>query len=210
MDRLQPEDRSTIRATMEQLRLQQLAEHSLEIGDPFPDFALPDATGVTVSSDDLLDRGPLVIAFFRGGWCPYCEVALGTLESARPEVERLGATLVGISLLRPSTLARLAQERGLSFLLLSDRTGRLARLCGIRYRLPEAHQAFLLRQGIDLEKLQGDNGWQLALPATYVVDRDASVRFAFVDPDWTRRAEPDDFLAALRGECQAAALAAVR
>jgi peroxiredoxin len=209
MDRLQPEDRSTIQATVEQLRLQQLAEHSLQIGDPFPDFALPDAKGGTVKSDDLLDRGPMIVAFFRGGWCPYCELALATLEAAHTEVERLGATVVGVSLLRPSTLARLAEERGLGFLLLSDRAGHLARLCGICYRLPEAHRALLLRQGIDLDQLQGEGGWQLALPATYVVGRDASVRFAFIDPDWTRRAEPEDFLDALRTECQAAALATV-
>src|SRR3954449_6584454 len=115
-----PDDARTIEDAIEGLRLRQGAEQSLRAGEPLPAFALPDAAGRVVTSDELLDRAPLVLAFFRGGWCPYCDAALRALERVRPALEELGAALVGVSPLRGEELRRAAEEKGLRFTLLGD------------------------------------------------------------------------------------------
>ena len=203
-ERLPEADRKVIEGTIEELRVRQVAEQSLQAGETLPDFALPDAAGRVVTSDELLDRGPLVLAFFRGPWCPYCDATLRALERVRPAIEGEGAALVGVSPLRPEALRAAALERGLGFALLSDLEGRLSGLCGIRFEVPEKHADFLRRLGVDLACLHAGAGWQLPLPATYVVDSDAVIRYAFADPDWSRRAEPDELVAAVRAQLQAA------
>jgi peroxiredoxin len=184
------EDQRTVARTIERNRMLQLVEHSLEVGDTLPDFRLPDPSGRATSSDELLDRGPVVLAFFRGGWCPYCDATLRALEAARPAIEAPGAQLVGVAPEKPTELARTAAVRGVGFLLLSDAEGAYAELCGVRYEVPEAHVAFYRRLGIDLAARHGGAGWSLPLPATYVVGRDGVIVYRFVDPDWSYRAEP--------------------
>ncbi len=118
--RLDPADRVGLRATIELLGMMQIAEHSLQPGDTLPDFALPHAEGRVITSDGLLDRGPLVLAFFRGGWCPYCDCTLRALERIRPALEAIPVTLAGVAPCTPAELARVAAEKGLGFPLLSD------------------------------------------------------------------------------------------
>jgi peroxiredoxin len=204
---LDPADWAGLAATIEQLRMLQIAEHSLGVGEALPDFALPDAAGRVVTSDELLDRGPLVLAFFRGGWCPYCDAALRALERVRPAFEELGAVLVGVSPLRGEELRRAAEEKELRFTLLSDPDAGFARLCGVRYEVGGDHVGFYRRHGIDLPALHAGAGWQLPIPATYVVGSDGVVRYAFADPDWTRRAAPDELVAVVRTQLQAASAA---
>jgi peroxiredoxin len=191
-------DVQVIRDTIERLRTARLAEQSLRVGETLPDFALPDAGGTLVTSDELLDRGPLVLAFFRGAWCPYCSTALRGLESARLQIEAAGASLVAVSPLRGAELRRVADECGLEFPLLSDVGGRYSRLCGVRYDIPPDHVALYERAALDLASLHEGAGWTLPLPATYVAGQDGTVRFAFVDPDWAYRAEPEELVAAVR------------
>jgi peroxiredoxin len=179
--------------------MMQLAEHSLAAGDTLPDFELPDSAGKMVSSSQLLDQGPLVLAFFRGGWCPYCDVAMRALEAARPEVEELSVGLVGVVPEKPEELARFSAEKGLGFPLLSDQGGRLARLCGVLYSMSPAQIAYYRDKcGLDLPALGAGTGWELPLPAVYVVGTDGVVVYAFADADWAQRAEPDDIIEAAR------------
>jgi peroxiredoxin len=201
---LPPAERQVIRDTIERLRAAQIAELSLRVGETLPDFVLPDPGGTLVASEGLLDRGPLVLAFFRGAWCPYCPIALRGLESARPRIEAAGASLVAVSPLRGAELQRVADECGLGFHLLSDVGGRYSRLCGVRYDIPPEHVALYGHIGLDLASLHAGAGWTLPLPATYVAGQDGIIRFAFVDPDWAYRAEPDELVAAVRAETQAA------
>ena len=194
---LDPADWAGLAATIEQLRMLQIAEHSLGVGEVLPDFALPDAAGRVVTSDGLLDRGPLVLVFFRGGWCPYCDRTLKALETIRPSLEATGATLVGVAPCTPGELARTAAEKGLGFPLLSDTGGALARLCGLLYAMTPAQVAYYGgRWGLDIAALNAGAGWAVPVPATYVVARDGTVAFAFADPDWGRRAEPRDLATA--------------
>ncbi len=207
-DTLSPGQQEAIGRTVEQLRMLQLVEHSLAPGDMLPDFALPDSHGELVESRSLLERGPLVLSFFRGDWCPYCRTTLEALEAVRPRIERAGATLVGVAPSRPVELRRTAAERGLRFLLLSDTDARFARVCGVHYAMTDEHAAYYRAQGLDLPAINAGTGWELPLPGAYVVGRDGVITFAFADPDWSRRAEPDDLAALVELLAQAAGAAA--
>lgn len=196
---LTPEQRAALAGVIERLRMLQVVEHGLTVGDTLPDFALPDAAGRVAESGELLARGPLVVAFVRGTWCPYCSLTLQALDGLRPKVEGLGASLVAISPLRPQDLAKAAAERGLRLRLLSDADAAYARLCGVHYAMSEAHVALYRGFGLDLDAANAGAGWGLPIPATYVAGRDGVVAFAHGNPDWARRAEPDEVAAAVDG-----------
>jgi peroxiredoxin len=194
---LDPGDRQILLRTVERLRMLQLAEHGLAVGDLLPEFALPDTDGTLVSSDALLARGALVTAFIRGPWCPYCSLALEALDDARPAIEQQGASLVVISPVHGDELLRAANQRGLGLRLLTDPGAAYARVCGVQYKMTEAHAELYRRLGWDVGRLNADSGYELPVPATYVTARDGTIAYAFADVDWTRRAEPADILEAV-------------
>lgn len=194
---LDPADRTVVTAAIERLRMLQLVEHGLAVGDVLPDFALADAASRTATSDQLLTVGPLVVNFFRGGWCPYCSLALQALDELMPAVEGAGGSLVAIAPAEPAELARLAIERRLRLRMLSDPGAAYARLCGLDYAMSDGQAAYYRRHGVDLDPPEGRD-WHVPVPASYVVGRDGVIRHAFADPDWSRRAEPAELLDALR------------
>lgn len=195
---LDPADREVLLRTVERLRMLQLAEHALAVGDLLPEFTLPDSRGELVSSTELLARGPLVAAFVRGPWCPYCSLALAALNEARPAIEQQGASLVVISPVQGEELLRAANERGLHLRLLTDTDACYARICGVQYEMSDAHAELYRRLGWDVGRLNAGSGYELPVPATYVTGRDGVIAYAFADVDWTRRAEPADILEAVR------------
>jgi peroxiredoxin len=194
---LDSEDRDTLLRTVERLRMLQLAEHGLAVGDLLPEFTLPDTDGALVSSDALLARGPLVTAFIRGPWCPYCSLALDALDRARPEIEQRGASLVVISPVHSDELLRAANQRGLGLRLLTDPGGAYARVCGVQYEITPEHAELYRRLGWDVGRINAGSGYELPVPATYVTARDGVIGYAFADVDWTRRAEPADIIQAV-------------
>jgi peroxiredoxin len=195
---MDPTTRTVLEMALKRLEMLQIKEHALALGDPLPDLALPDTSGAIVSSEALLARGPLVLSFFRGGWCPYCDLALRAMERARPAFEATGASLVAITPEAPAMLAETARAKVLTFTLLSDPGSAYAKLCGLHFELTDAQVAFYTGRGLDLPARHAGSGWELPVPATYLVGRDGIVAWAFVNPDWTRRAEPDAILAALQ------------
>ncbi|HMR34121.1 MAG TPA: peroxiredoxin-like family protein [Geminicoccaceae bacterium] len=190
-------DRRLVGRSIERNWMLQLAEHGLAVGDMLPDFALSDATGRQITSDELLDGRPLVVAFFRGGWCPYCDAALRALEAARPRIETAGAKLVGISPETPKELARTASQRQLGFLLLSDSDSSYARLCGVGYEEAQAVKGIYRRLDIDFRDRDTEAAWLLPLPVTYVIGGNGRIEWVFVDPDWSYRAEPEELVEAV-------------
>lgn len=198
------EDRATVGGAIERLRMLQVVEHALVAGDTLPDLELADATARTVTSDDLLARGPLVVNFFRGGWCPYCSLALQAFDAVLPEIERLGGSLVAISPAKPEHLAETAAARGLRQIMLSDPADRYASLCGVHYEMSAGQVALYRSQGLDLDAVNAGAGWRVPIPATYVVGRDGVIAYAFAEADWSCRAEPAAVLEVLRGLAQAA------
>lgn len=173
-------------------------KRALTPGDPMPPFLLPDAEGRLVASDDLLAGGSLVVAFFRGNWCPYCRQTLKALEAARPEIGTTGGRLVALTPEIGHHLADTKRAERLSYEILSDVGGAVGLQFGVLFRAPTGYREVLAGRGIDLAERHGNDGGFLPLPATYVVDRNGIVRYAFVDIDLTKRAEPAAIIAALR------------
>lgn len=194
---LPPRERATFEDELDRLRMMRVAEDGLGVGDPLPDFSLEDGEGRVWTSGDLLDRGPLVLALFRGGWCPYCELTMVALEDARPAIEALGATAVGVMPGGREQVAAAAARRGIFYPLLADPANGFARMCGLAYELSPGHVRIHRARGRDLPALHGEPIWRLPVPAVFVVEPSARVAFAFSDADPARWPDPDALLASL-------------
>jgi peroxiredoxin len=197
MAALPARERADVEEEFRRLRRLRIAEDGLTVGDHLPDFEMQDGAGRTWNSGELLDRGPLVLALFRGEWCPYCNLTMAALEEARPAIEALGATAVGVMPSRPERLALTAAQRGLGYLLLSDAANHFSRTCGLAYELSPAHVRIHRMRGRDLPAQHGDVTWRLPVPAAFVVEPSARVAFAFSDADSARWPDPDELLASL-------------
>lgn len=174
------------------------AARAIKAGDRAPGFTLNDPEGRPVSSADLLAKGPLVISFYRGVWCPYCNMELQALQAALPEFRTLGANLVAISPQTPVNSRKSLRQNALSFPILSDPGNETAAAFGLRFALPD--DLIELYKGLknDLPAFNGDPDWTLPMPARYVVAPDGTILYAEVNPDYTRRPEPEDMLPAIR------------
>jgi peroxiredoxin len=180
-----------------ELEKAQIAEQSLQEGDTVPNFTLPNATGNTVQLQTLLQNGPVVISFYRGQWCPYCNLELRALQNALPDIKELGATLVTISPQTPDNSLSTQEKHNLDFEVLSDVGNQVARKFGLVFQVPEALRPVYESLGIDLPAHNGDESFELPMPATYVVNTDGKIVLGFVDADYTKRLEPDQILATL-------------
>lgn len=173
------------------------AKQALKAGDRMPPFTLSVPDGDKVSSTDLLARGPLVISFYRGVWCPYCNMELLALQEAMPRFAALGASLVAISPQTPANSRKSIRQNGLSFPILSDPRNDVAAAFGLRFTLPDYLIDLYKALKNDLPAFNGDPSWTLPMPARFVVGRDSTILYAEVNPDYTRRPEPDAMLPAL-------------
>jgi peroxiredoxin len=142
----------------------------------------------------LLKQGPVVLTFYRGDWCPYCNLQLRAYQAILPRIRELGANLVAISPQTPDNSLSTAEKKGLTFPVLSDGGNAVARRYGLVFSLSET----LRTTGANLPSFNGDDSWDLPMPGTFVIAPDGTVRLAFVDADWTRRLEPAAILDALQ------------
>jgi peroxiredoxin len=172
-----------------------LADQALTVGDTAPDFTLPDATGKSVRLSQLLKQGPVVINFYRGEWCPYCNLELRAFQNLLPEFKQAGATLVAISPELPDHSLSVTEKHNLEFSVLSDVGNRVSRQYGLVFTLDETLQPIYQSFGIDIPVSNGDYSYELPMPATYVIDSSRRIRYAFAEADYTQRAEPQDVLA---------------
>jgi peroxiredoxin len=168
------------------------AERALKAGGQAPDFVLPDPEGNMISLNDLLATGPLVLTFYRGVWCPYCNLELAALERARPEIEKRGATLVAVSQQTAANSRKSRRACNLGFPILGDNGGTLAEKFGLRWKVPDDLKQIHKVLDADLEVFNGEGSWTLPMPARYVIGRDGGIVYAEVNPDYTRRPEPSD------------------
>ncbi|MEV4341394.1 peroxiredoxin-like family protein [Streptomyces sp. NPDC049590] len=173
------------------------AGQALTAGAKAPCFTLPSATGRTVTLDELLADGPLVLTFYRGAWCPYCNIALRSLQQHHDAITARGARLVAVSPQTPDESLSHAERNELAFDVLSDIGCEAARQFGLAFDLPDDLAIVYGRLGIDLHRSNAGHARTLPIPATYVIDRDGTIGWAFVDSDYTTRAEPADVLTAL-------------
>jgi peroxiredoxin len=163
------------------------------------EFLLNDHYGKPVSSAELLNRGRLVICFFRGRWCPFCVGQLEAMNQILPSIVQAQASLVAIS---PQTVQQsffMADQHKLRFPLLSDSANQVAKQFGLAYRVPDYQQEVYRRVFINLPFTNGDESWELPIPATYILDRDGAVIYASINPDYTERPEPSEILVKLKG-----------
>lgn len=173
------------------------ADRALTAGTHAPRFTLPSVTGETVTLDRLLAQGPVVLTFYRGAWCPYCSIALRSLQQHLAAITERGAQLVAVSPQIPDESLSLAEKHALDFTVLSDVGSDTAKAYGLAFDLPDDLAAVYGKLGFDLRRVNGGHPRTLPLPATYVIDQTGTVRWAFADTDYTKRAEPAHIIAAL-------------
>ena len=185
-------------AKIAELRASFALERAIRTGDRAPDFTLPDQQGRPVSGATLLEAGPAVVTFYRGGWCPYCNIQLRAYQAVLPEITALGGRLVAISPQLPDGSLSTAEANKLTFDVLSDIGNRVARSFGLVWTLSEELRAALRSSNKALPEFNGDDSWELPVPATYVIARDRRVALAGIDVDYRERLEPDAILSALQ------------
>jgi peroxiredoxin len=197
-----PETQAIHAHAVAQLKERQLAANILPVGAQAPTFQLPDHDGKTVSSSDLLAKGGLVLCFIRGRWCPFCVGQMEAMNLILPQIEQAGATLVAIS---PQTVKQssfMHDQHKLRFPLLSDTGNKVARQFGLTYRVPPPQEAVYRRAFVNLPFTNGDDSWELPIPATYILDRDGTVLYASANEDYTERPEPADVVRMLQEQAR--------
>lgn len=163
-------------------------------GKKAPEFSLESYKSGTFSLKQALKKGPVVVTFYRGGWCPYCNIQLRAYEERIVDFTKAGATLVAISPEKPSNAKETADAQKVSFDLLFDQDNKVARRFGLVFKIGEDLKKVYEGFGLDLEKSQGNDKWELPLAATYVIGQDGTVLYSFVEADYTRRAEPQEII----------------
>jgi peroxiredoxin len=181
-----------------ELKDKHLAANALPVGAKAPDFELSDHNGKVVASSDLLAERRLVICFIRGRWCPFCVGQMEAMNLVLPQIEQAGATLIAIS---PQTVKQsffMHDQHKLRFPLLADAGNKVARQFGLTYRVPQQQEAVYRRAFVNLPFTNGDESWELPIPATYIIDRNGTVLYASANEDYTERPEPAEIIDILR------------
>jgi peroxiredoxin len=174
-----------------------IAERALRVGERAPEFTLTTAVGERVALGGLLAEGPVVLTFYRGAWCPYCNLALRALQHHHEDFRARGARLVAVSPQIPDESLTLAEKERLAFPVLSDIGSKVAESYGIAFELSEELGGRYDEFGFELARVNAGHARTLPLPATFVIDRAGTVRWSFVQTDYTVRAEPAEILSAL-------------
>lgn len=187
-----------IAGDIEDLRRSGILDRAAKAADAFPAApGLRDAEGAPFDLGAVFARGPAVVTFYRGGWCPYCNLELRAFQARLPEIRAAGAELVAISFEQPDHIRDTAMKNDLVYPVLTDTGGALASALGIRFTLSDTVRPFYEKAGHALPDRNGDGSWALPMPATYVVGRGGMIRAAFVEPDYRRRTDPRAALGAL-------------
>lgn len=160
---------------------------AIQIGQKLPHFRLPDAVGHEVSSTELLENGPLLLTFYRGGWCPYCSIALHEFQSKLDELRAKGVTLVAISPELPDNSLSTVEKNQLGYTVLSDLGNQYARRLGLVFSQPKSLRPIFEKLGYDLTARNGDDSFEVPIPATLLIGHDGIVRKTFINPDYTKR-----------------------
>ena len=192
-----PEVSATMHRATDELIASGQASRAKRAGDVAPAFSLADGDGATVASRDLLARGPLVLTFYRGVWCPYCNMDLQALEAERAGIESRGASLVALSPQTAPNSRKSQRQNELGFPILSDVEGRVADAYGLRFAMPDYLIELYKGFGNDLPAINGDPSWTLPMPARFVIGTNGAIAYAEVNPDYTRRPDPSELLPVL-------------
>lgn len=195
---LPEEQQQIVGKAFEVLMASDTAANAVKSGDQAPDFTLPSVRGGELTLGEALGNGPVVLSFYRGSWCPFCNLELNALQQRIDDIKACGARLIAVSPERPDSSLSHAEKLNLSFDVLSDLHNKIAKEYGLIMDVDETLRPLYLEWGLDLPAANQDDSWQLPVPATFVIDRDGTIRAAHVDKNYTARMEPDDIIEALR------------
>lgn len=185
-------------ALVESLRAAGVGEGALKAGDACPDFALASAEGRIVTLAELLAKGPLVLSFYRGKWCPYCVTELEALREATADIAAAGATLVAVTGEDCGGALAAKRKHRLEFEILCDLENGLALAFGLVFRIPPDFRDNYRGIDVDFPLIYGNDSWFLPVPATYVIGQDGAIAHAYVNPDFRERLDPGDIVAVLK------------
>jgi len=188
----------TMKKSIHDLNLSGILKKVPKKGQKIAPFSLKNHKGEIIKSQTLLKSNQLVITFYRGGWCPYCNIQLHAFQKILPEIEKLNGRLIAISPEKPDETLNTSQKNKLEFTVLSDVNNKYARKLGLVYTLPKDLRKVYLKYGINLVKNQGNNKWELPLSATFVVAQDGTIKYVFANADYKKRADLRDVVAALK------------
>jgi peroxiredoxin len=177
-----------------------LAKTALQVGDRAPSIMLDNANGETVDIGAMLKNGPVIVAFYRGGWCPYCNLELRAFQRDLGDIRAAGASLVAISPEKPDDTLSTSEKNALNFEVLSDIGQKVGRAFGLVYDFSDELKSTYQEFGHDIPGRNGMPGeWALPISATYVIDRNGIVIYAYTDPDYRDRADPEEVLKVITG-----------
>ena len=180
---------------IDQLRGGAIARTMLKVGDRAPAIVLENAKGAAVDVATLLKKGPVIVTFYRGGWCPFCNFELKAYQESLPQIAAAGASLVAISPEKPDDTVSTAEKNALTFEVLSDVGQKVGRAFGLVYEFTEELKSAYRGFNLDIPARNGTPGeWALPVSATYVIDRDGAIIYAHTDVDYRDRADPRDVL----------------
>lgn len=199
---LPPASVEVMHQATETLKRSGIEARVLGIGETAPTFSLPNQSGESRDLGDLLSRGPVVLTFYRGVWCPYCNADLQNLQRYVGDLEAAGATMLAVSPEMPEYSAKMIRTRRLGFDILHDQGNEVAASFGLRWQVVDPLKS-LYRDAlnINLARYHGDDDWTLPIPARFVVRRDGTIVYAESDADYTRRPNPEPLLEVLRSTC---------
>lgn len=175
-----------------------LAKDALQVGDQIPHIQLSNHLGEMIDVDALLKKGPMIISFYRGAWCPYCNLELMLYQQKLKEIEDLGASFIAISPDLPDQSLTLSEKRSLKYHILSDIDNQVAKQFHLVFKVDADVIDIYNKKGFDLKKYQGNDLYELPMPATYIVDEQGTIRFAYVNELYVERLEPTDAIQALK------------
>ena len=194
-----PEDQQkTVSSAFGELMSSTVAANAKTTGDKAPDFELSNVRGGTLSIHNALAEGPVVLSFYRGSWCPFCNLELNALQQQLPAIRDYGARLIAVSPEKPDASLTHAEKLNLEFDVLSDPGNRVADAYGLIMTVHESLRPLYLQWGIDVPAANGDDSHQLPVPATYVIGRNGTIQAAHIDKDYTKRMEPEAIIEALK------------
>lgn len=194
-----PEFMQEVDLLIAQARDAGLDSQAIAIGQAAPKFRLPDAHSQDVELADLLAQGPVILMFYRGSWCPYCNMQIHAMQSLLPEIQALGARLIAISPQKPDNSLSQIERDALEFTVLSDKDCNVAAQYGVAWEVPSLFLEHMRKdRGLDLVEINQGNGSMLPVPATFIIEPQGTVAWKSIDIDYRTRAEPNDVIAALK------------
>ena len=194
-----PEFMSGVDDIIKQEKAFEKGKNAIKIGQKAPSFELPDPEGKSISLNSLLEKGPVVITFYRGNWCPYCNLQLRALQARLDDIYALGATLVAISPQVPDGSLTKDEISKMDFIVLSDQDAKVALQYGVAWEVPEFLMEHMrVDRKLDLDKINNGKGNVLPIPATFILGRDGVVTWSYVNVDYRTRSEPDEIIEALK------------